>query len=229
MARLRSRAAGIEESGAQRRRRERRDPQQAERSLIAAAFMPVPQKTDLQRLWRGVVEPEVTVRELEGFLSGKSACSSPGPSQLRYGHIKHGSWALKQAVCVYASAIISGQMEGERGEGQRQRHGRQARREKWTPGALLSTLTYLRKKPGVAMKSYRPVTLQQALTKIVTGIVAARLTEAIAQGAVLDPAQAGFVRGGEVGTQLQSLCAILEHALQARRRTGGAYAAAVSL
>ena len=36
----------------------------------------------------------------------------------------------------------------------------------------MSTLTYLRKKPGVAMKSYRPVTLQQALTKIVTGIVA---------------------------------------------------------
>ena len=97
---------------------------------------------------------------------------------------------------MYASAIISGRMGGERGEGQRQRHGLQARREKWTPGALLSTLTYLRKKPGVAMQSYRPVTLQQALTKIVTGVVAARLTEAIAQGAVLDPAQAGFVRGG---------------------------------
>ena len=72
------------------------------------------------------------------------------------------------------------------------------------------------------MKSNRPVTLQQALTKIVTGIVAARLTEAIAQGAVLDPAQAGFVRGGEVGTQLQSLCAILEHALQARQKEKGA-------
>ena len=31
----------------------------------------------------------------------------------------------------------------------------------------------------VAMKSYRPMALQQALTKVVTGIVAARLTEAI--------------------------------------------------
>ena len=42
------------------------------------------------------------------------------------------------------------------------------------------------------------------------------VAEAIAQGAVLDAAQAGFVRGGEVGTQLHGLCAVFEHALQAR-------------
>ncbi len=55
----------------------------------------------------------------------------------------------------------------------------------WPKGALLSSLTYLRKKAGLTMKSYRPVTLQQCLTKIVTGILARRLAEAIAQGAVL--------------------------------------------
>jgi hypothetical protein len=165
----------------QQERARRRKPTTAEEELIAAAFKPLKQGQALRALWEGVTEPEVAVEELEAYLRGKSACSSPGPSQLRYGHIKNGSWGLKKAVCMYATAVLSGQTEPDEAggpEGPRRR----ARAGKWPKDALLSTLTYLRKKPGLAMKSYRPVTLQQTLTKIVTGILAARVAEACAQG-----------------------------------------------
>jgi hypothetical protein len=74
----------------------------------------------------------------------------------------------------------------------------------------------------MGLDKHRPVTLQQVLTKLLTGVLAARLNRVMLEGGILDPAQSGFVGGGEVGQPLHGLVAVLEHALQARQGRAGA-------
>jgi hypothetical protein len=85
-------------------------------------------------------------------------------------------------------------------------------------------ITYLRKKPNMGLDKHWPVTLQQVLTKLLTGVLAARLNRMMLEGDILDPAQSGFVDGGEVGQPLPGLVAVLvlEHALQAQQGRSGA-------
>jgi hypothetical protein len=59
------------------------------------------------------------------------------------------------------------------------------------------------------------------MTKIVTGILAARLAKAIQAGGVLSALQHGFIPGGEVGDPLAVLNAVLEHARWARQVPNG--------
>ena len=131
------------------------------------------------------MEPEVDLKELQGFLSGHADDSGPGPSRLVYGHIKHATEEAQLAVCELATASLHGHAT-------------------WAEGALRSTMAMLRKKAEASLKSYRPVTLQQVMTKIVTGVLAARLAKAIRAAARIYP------RRGS-GRSARSANAVLEH------------------
>ena len=253
-----------------------------EHELICKAFAPIaPGSLHTAKLvdrWDEAMKGDVTVQEVMAYLQGKSPISGPGPSLLRYGHIKHGSTSLKQAVCEYLSAILHGRLgeddvqigdtvawtkddddipSGTKGEvlkavtdeegtrwqvrfpsglyrmlpdqlmrddskltPEQRRHTQRVRG--WPTSALQSIITYLRKKAGKTMDKFRPVTLQQALTKMLTGVLAKRIDRVLLEGAVLDPAQSGFVGGGEVGQSLNVLLTVLEHAQQARKNHKGA-------
>ena len=195
--------------------------------LIWRAFSPVPEEEGarLKKKWATTtkkIEPE----ELDQYLQGKSAGSGPGPSLLRYGHIKHGSKVLKRAVCVYLTAILTGRLGAEIGpeeEQVRTAEDRSSQRVRgWTDAGLQSIISYIRKKPGMGLAKFRPVTLQQVLTKMLTGVMAARMDAVLTAGAVLDPAQAGFTGGGETSQPLHVAVAAIEHAKQARQGLPGA-------
>jgi exonuclease III len=259
------------------------------KDLIWDAFQPIERGNPanaqrLKELWHGAMQGNVTLEELEAYLQGKADDSGPGPSQLRYGHIAHGSPELKKAVCTYISAILHGNLstderrkgneepleagdrvewtehdtdipagrvgiltkkattsedEAERWEVQFQQDRyliktdeiqresvksftRRRRVNRWPDTALHSIITYLRKKPGMELTSYRPVTLQQSLTKILNGVIAERMNQVLTAGAVLDPAQAGFISGGSVDNALQTVMAPMEHAYRARQERAGA-------
>ena len=82
--------------------------------LIYRALRPVTEHvTLLQQRWDSALQDDVTPAELEAYLQGKSDSSGPGPSHLRYGHVKHGSNKLKEAICVLLTAVLKGRLGQE--------------------------------------------------------------------------------------------------------------------
>jgi hypothetical protein len=197
------------------------------------AFSPLPEEEGvlLRERWKSTTT-KIGLEELEKYLQGKAAGSGPGPSLLRYGHIKHGSEVLKRAVCVYLTAVLQGQLgkatqEEKCGKEEEEERLTEAARSQqrvrgWTDSGQQSIISYIRKKPGMGLEKFRPVTLQQALAKMLTGVMAARLDAVLTTGAVLNSAQAGFTSGGETSQPLHVTAAVLEHAKQARQALPGA-------
>ena len=74
------------------------DGDSEERELVAAAFAPVEGGEKWKHKWDGVWEKAVEVQEVRKYLRGKADSSSPGPSLMRYGHIRHGSEAMLAAI-----------------------------------------------------------------------------------------------------------------------------------
>ena len=89
--------------------------------LICRAFTPVPE-TSLADKWEAEMAA-VEVEEIDRYLQGKSAGSAGGPSLMRYGDIKHGSKALKQAVAVYLTATLQGALGSEEEGEEEEEHG----------------------------------------------------------------------------------------------------------
>jgi hypothetical protein len=166
---------------------------------IRAAYAPVSDPGgELKRTWVEHLSQEVTLEELDAYLKSKKGNSAPGPTETQYAHLRNAPECTKRLICTYVRAMLLTEAE-------------------WDPRAVHSTIVFIRKKAGATLRSFRPITLQQALTKVVTGILAKRMAAAVAGGSgALDALQQGFIPGGSVGTPIQILNGVLEDARRQR-------------
>jgi hypothetical protein len=175
-----------------------------EHESIRSAYAPVadPDRR-LKTAWERKLYAPVTITELDRMLKSKKGDSAPGPTELQYIHLRKAPACTKRMLCAYVQAMLLTEV-------------------KWDSRAVHSTLVFIRKKAGVTLRSFRPITLQQALTKVVTGIMAKRIASVVESGSgALDVLQQGFVPGGSVGTPIQILNGILEHAKAERAKKNG--------
>ena len=79
---------------------------------------------------------------------------------------------------------------------------------------LEAIITFIQKKTGQGFKinNLRPLTLQHAITKILTAILAKRLSHTITQHNILNKPQQGFIPGGSCTSCASTLVNMWEHA-----------------
>jgi hypothetical protein len=79
---------------------------------------------------------------------------------------------------------------------------------------LEAIITFIQKKAdkGFTISNLRPLTLQHAITKLLTAILAKRLSHTITKNSILNKPQQGFIPGGSCTTCASTLVNMWEHA-----------------